>query len=92
MAKYNQRTYKTQKPSLAEQLEAKAELKTAEKREYRIKVVANALNCRREPGLDKVILNVLNQGSEFTVIEEKDGWGKLKEENGWVDLQFTSKV
>lgn len=91
MAKYSQKTYKTQKPSLAEQLEAKAELKIEEK-EYKVRVVANALNCRQEAGMDKAILKILSHDAIFTVIEEKDGWGKLKEENGWVDLQFTSKV
>lgn len=91
MAKYNQKGYKAQKPSLAEQLEAKAELKFEEK-EYKIKVVANALNCRQEPGMDSVVLKILPHEAIFTVVEEKKGWGKLKEENGWVDLQFTSKV
>jgi N-acetylmuramoyl-L-alanine amidase len=33
-----------------------------------------------------VIVTQVKQGEVYTIIEEREGWGKLKSGAGWIDL------
>lgn len=59
---------------------------------YVIKVTANALNVRSGPGTSYKINTVIYKNEAYTIIEEKNGFGKLKSGVGWIALQYTVKT
>lgn len=59
---------------------------------YVVRVNASALNVRDLPSKKAKVNTVVYGGDAFTIIEEKDGWGKLKSGAGWISLDFCSKV
>jgi len=59
---------------------------------YRVRVTTNKLNVRSGPSTDYVIVTQVKQNEVYTIVEEKEGWGKLKSGVGWLDLQYTQKV
>lgn len=60
--------------------------------EYIIKVTANALNIRDGAGTNFKINGLLKKNTIHTIIEEQNGWGKLKSGKGWIKLSYTQKV
>ena len=50
-------------------------------------VTASLLNVRQGPGTTYAILKQIQKGTACTIVEEKDGWGKLSE-GGWVCLDY----
>lgn len=58
---------------------------------YVIRVTANALNVRKGPSTDYGINTVIYKGEVYTIVEEKNGWGKLKSGAGWINLSYTEK-
>lgn len=51
------------------------------------------LNIRKGPGTDYVVSgSIPKDGKKYTIVEEKNGWGKLKSGAGWICLQYTKKV
>lgn len=62
------------------------------KKGYEATVTANAgLNVRQGPGTSYKIIRTLARGSKQTIVEEKDGWGKLAA-GGWVSLNYVKKI
>lgn len=61
-------------------------------KEYKVKVTASALNYRSGPGTDYKINGIITNKGIYTIVEEKNGWGKLKSEAGWINLKYTSKM
>lgn len=65
---------------------------------YVIKVAnvkeGDVLNIRKEPNAssDKTGSLKWNDPNRYTIIEEKNGWGKLKSGVGWINLKYTVKV
>lgn len=65
---------------------------------YTIKVAnvkeGDVLNIRKEPNAnsDKTGSLKWNDPSKYTIVEEKNGWGKLKSGIGWVNLKYTMKA
>lgn len=56
---------------------------------YVIKVIyagADGLNVRKGPGTEYEVVTQIHHGQAFTIVEEKDGWGKLKSGVGWISL------
>ena len=56
------------------------------------RATANALNVRDGAGTNFKINKFLKKNTVHTIIEEKDGWGKLKNGSGWIKLSYTQKV
>lgn len=57
--------------------------------EFLIKVIypgGDGLNVRQEPNTLSKINAIIYQNQVFTIVEEKDGWGKLKSGAGWISL------
>lgn len=50
---------------------------------YKVKVICNALNVRNGPGTSYKINQVVKKGEVFTIVEEKNGWMRLKSGAGW---------
>lgn len=52
---------------------------------FTVKVIIKDLNYRSKPSMKGVILGQVGKGT-FTIIEVKNGWGKLKSGAGWIWL------
>lgn len=59
---------------------------------YLIIVTANALNVRNGAGMNYKTNITIKKGQVFTIVDEKDGWGKLKSGAGWINLSYTKKL
>lgn len=59
---------------------------------YKVKVTANALNYRAGAGIRYKINGQVRKNEIYTIVEEKNGWGKLKSGAGWVNLKYVKKV
>lgn len=59
---------------------------------YRVKVTADVLNVRKGPGTSFSIATTIKDKGVYTIVEERNGWGKLKSGAGWISLKYTKKV
>lgn len=58
---------------------------------YTVRVTANVLNVRSGPGTGYKITTSIKKNEVYTIVEEKNGWGKLKSGAGWISLKYTKK-
>lgn len=69
------------------------EVKTETKSEsYLVKVTADTLNVRKGPDADQKITTVVKKNGIYTIVDEANGWGKLKSGAGWINLSYTTRV
>lgn len=61
-------------------------------RGYVVRITASALNVRSGPGTSYKINTVVKKNEAFTIVEEKNGWGKLKSGAGWIYLKYTKRI
>lgn len=59
---------------------------------YMVKVTADALNIRKGPGVENIITGCIKDRGTYTIVEETNGWGKLKSGMGWICLSYTKKA
>lgn len=59
---------------------------------YVARVTATALNVRKGPGTSYEVRTVIYKGGAYTIVDEKDGWGKLKSGAGWICLKYTERM
>lgn len=63
---------------------------------YIVQVTCDALNVRQGPGTNYEISkdknHCIRDRGKYTIVEEKDGWGKLKSGAGWICLEYTHKI
>ena len=59
---------------------------------YVVMITASVLNVRDDAGTDFKINAQVKKSQLFTIIDEKDGWGKLKDGTGWISLEYTRKL
>lgn len=59
---------------------------------YKCKVTTNKLNIRSAPNKNSYIVSCLKKDNICTILEERQGWGKLKSGRGWIDLNFVEKL
>ena len=59
---------------------------------YLVKVTVDALNYRSGPGTNYKINGTIRDKGTYTIVEESNGWGKLKSGAGWINLSYTRKV
>ena len=57
---------------------------TSKEEVYRI--IANSLNVRKGAGTKYEIVGTVKKGSAYTIVEKKNGFGKLKSGAGWISL------
>ena len=58
---------------------------------YIVIVDTDVLNVRTGAGISYPIATTVKRGQAFTIVEVKDGWGKLKSGAGWISLEYTKK-
>lgn len=59
---------------------------------YKVKVTVDALNIRAGAGTQYKINGCIRDCGVYTIVEEKNGFGKLKSSQGWVCLSYTQKI
>lgn len=59
---------------------------------YIVQVTADTLNVRAGAGANFKITAQVTKHKLYTIVAEKDGWGKLKNGNGWISLKYTRKI
>ena|GEM_PF-1916581 len=64
---------------------------------YTVRITVDALNIRKGPGTDYVVVGVIRDRGVYTIVEESSGegataWGRLKSGVGWIGLDFVSKL
>lgn len=82
----------TYKEDAAEEKIEKEEAEQPSNLPYLVRVTASALNVRIGAGLKYKIKTDIKKGEVYTIVEEKNGWGKLKSGAGWIRLKYTEKV
>ena len=58
------------------------------------RVTATALNVRAEPSTDTEALTLVRKGDALTLIEERNGWYRVRlasGQTGWVSTQYVSR-
>ena len=58
---------------------------------YIVIIDTDVLNVRTGAGTSYPIATTVKKGQAFTIVEVKDGWGKLKSGAGWICLEYTKK-
>lgn len=58
---------------------------------YTVTITANVLNVRSGAGTNFGINTTVKKGEVYTIVEEVNGWGKLKSGAGWISLAYTSR-
>jgi uncharacterized protein YgiM (DUF1202 family) len=59
---------------------------------YLAVVTADVLNVRAGAGTHYKITTQIEARGVYTIVDEKDGWGKLKSGAGWVSLKYMEKI
>ena len=59
---------------------------------YVVRVTADSLNVRKGAGVGYKVTTVINKGEAYTIVDEYQGWGKLKSGVGWINLKYTERV
>lgn len=65
---------------------------TADKCPYKVRVDIDNLNIRTGAGFGYAVTGHMTGRGIFTIVEEKDGWGRLKSGAGWICLDFVDEV
>ena len=58
---------------------------------YVIRVTVDFLNIRSGAGTNFPVTGTVKKGGVYTIVEEKNGFGKLKSGAGWISLDCTEK-
>ena len=59
---------------------------------YLVKINTDVLNVRSGPGTGYKINTQVKRHGIYTIVDEKNGWGKLKSGAGWISLDYTKKI
>lgn len=59
---------------------------------YKVKINTAVLNVRAGAGTNYKINTTVKRNYIYTIVDEKNGWGKLKSGAGWIKLSYTKKV
>lgn len=59
---------------------------TNEFKPYIVKIIVDELNVRTGPGVDNDKVGELKKDDAYTIVEESNGWGKLKSGAGWINV------
>ena len=59
---------------------------------YVVKIDTDSLNVRKGPGTSYAIATTVKKGQAYTIVEEKNGLGRLKSGAGWISLAYTKKA
>jgi Bacterial SH3 domain. len=53
---------------------------------FLVTVICDELNIRKEASFKSEVVGMVKKGEVFTIVEEKNGLGKLKSGTGWISM------
>ena len=56
-----------------------------------MKIAADVLNVRAGAGKNYKVNTTIKYNEVYTIVEEVNGWGKLKSGSGYISLKYTVK-
>ena len=59
---------------------------------YIVRVTADSLNVRAGAGTKYKVTTIIKKNELYTIVDEKDGWGKWKSGAGWISLNYAKKL
>lgn len=61
---------------------------------FMVKIICDELNIRKEASFNSKIVDKVHKGDVYTIVEEKNGLGKLKSGIGWISMgtKYVQKV
>ena len=59
---------------------------------YKVRITADTLNVRAGAGTKYKVKMQIHKSEVYTIVEEKNGWGKLKSGAGWISLKYTERI
>lgn len=59
---------------------------------YKVRITTSVLNVRTGAGTSYAVATTVKKNQVYTIVEESNGWGKLKSGAGWISLKYTKKV
>ena len=59
---------------------------------YQVKITASLLNVRSDAGITNPIVGMVRKNSTYTILQTKEGWGKISSPSGWICLDYTEKI
>ena len=59
---------------------------------YLVRITTDVLNVRTGPGTNYKIATQVKYYELYTIIDQKNNWGKLKSGAGWICLDYTKKI
>lgn len=73
-------------------IEASNTTNTSNNVNYIVEVTADVLHVRKEPTTNSSVVTNVKKPYRYTIVEEKNGWGRLKSNVGWIKLSYTKRV
>lgn len=64
----------------------------ATNKSFVVKITTDVLNIRKGPAMSYDIVGKVKKGEAYTIVEEKNGFLKLKSGVGWISKQYTQKI
>lgn len=59
---------------------------------FKVKVTVDKLNIRSGAGIAFRVEGVIEDKGTYTIVQEKNNWGKLKSGAGWINLKYTERL
>ena len=59
---------------------------------YRVRITADVLNVRKGAGTNYGVVTTVRRNEVYTIVEEVNGFGKLKSGAGYISLAYTKKI
>lgn len=61
---------------------------------FKVKIICDSLNIRKEASFDSKVMGTVKRNEVFTIIEERNGLGKLKSGAGWISMngKYVQKI
>lgn len=74
--------------------EVESEIKAPESnfKPYSVEIIADMLYVRSGPATSYPVKMYVRKYDTYTIVEEINGWGKLKSGAGWISLKFAKRV
>lgn len=85
ICKYFNVTYRKE-PALVVTTPTKDDTKPSTSKSFTVKVTTDVLNIRKGPAMSFDIVGKVKKGDVYTIIEQKNGFGRLKSGQGWISL------
>lgn len=61
--------------------------------DFKVKITnCSVLNVRKGPGVNYGVSTTVKRNEVYTIVETKNGWGKLKSGAGYINLNYTTRL